>query len=57
VGQGVVRDGLSVHDVNASVDGLRRLNDMLEGTHLPRLNADAIEKMIVRDSLALLGVP
>lgn len=43
-------------DVRASVDGLRSLNDMLEGTRLPRLNLMEIEKLIHRDSLALLGI-
>src|SRR5206468_12854113 len=42
--------------VNASIAGLRKLNDMLAGTALPRLNPDAIERLIHRDSLALLGV-
>ena len=40
--------------VNATVDGLRSLNAMLEGTALPRLDADAIERLIHRDSLPLL---
>jgi predicted TIM-barrel fold metal-dependent hydrolase len=42
--------------VNASIDGLRKLNDMLEGTKLPRLNMAEIEKLIYRDSLSLLGL-
>ena len=42
--------------VNASIAGLRGLNDMLEGTRLPRLDAAQIEAMIQRDSLALLGL-
>lgn len=42
--------------VSASIEGLRKLNDMLDGTALPRLNAAAIETMIHRDSLALLGL-
>jgi predicted TIM-barrel fold metal-dependent hydrolase len=42
--------------VNDSVAGIRKLNDMLEGTKLPRLKADEIERMIHRDSLALLGL-
>ena len=42
--------------VTASVDGIRKLNDMLEGTKLPRLNPEQIEKMIYRDSLAILGL-
>jgi hypothetical protein len=42
--------------VDASIAGLRSLNDQLEGTSLPRLNSDAIEAMIHRDSLAILGL-
>lgn len=42
--------------VNASIAGLRSLNDMLEGTKLPRLDAAQIEAMIHRDSLKLLGL-
>lgn len=42
--------------VNATLSGLRTLNDMLAGTALPRLNPDAIETLIHRDSLALLGL-
>ena len=42
--------------VNASIDGLRRLNGMLEGTALPRLNEAEIEALIARDSLSLLGL-
>jgi predicted TIM-barrel fold metal-dependent hydrolase len=42
--------------VNETVEGVRKLNDMVEGTKLPRLKSDEIEKMIYRDSLALLGL-
>lgn len=42
--------------VNASIDGIRKLNDMLEGTQLPRLDVAQIEAMIHRDSLTLLGL-
>jgi hypothetical protein len=42
--------------VNASIDGIRKLNDMLEGTKLPRLDMTQIEAMIHRDSLKLLGL-
>jgi len=42
--------------VTASIDGLRRINAMLDGTALPRLSESAIEAMIHRDSLTLLGV-
>jgi len=42
--------------VQATLDGLRSLNQLVEGTNLPRLNMEAIERMIYRDSLALLGL-
>jgi len=42
--------------VNASIDGIRKLNNMLEGTKLPRLDVSQIEAMIHRDSLSLLGL-
>ncbi|MCZ2343610.1 MAG: amidohydrolase family protein [Bacteroidales bacterium] len=42
--------------VNATVEGLRKLNTMLEGTALPRLNTTAIETVIHRDALAILGL-
>jgi len=42
--------------VNATLDGLRSLNDMLAGTALPRLNTTEIEALIYRDSLPLLGL-
>lgn len=42
--------------VQATVDGLRNLNRMVEGTQLPRLNTDALERLIHRDSLPLLGI-
>ncbi len=42
--------------VNATIDGLRKLNGMLEGTALPRLNTAAIESLIHRDTPRLLGL-
>ncbi len=42
--------------VNATIDGLRKLNNMTEGTGLPKLNPKAIEDMIYRDTLPLLGL-
>jgi predicted TIM-barrel fold metal-dependent hydrolase len=42
--------------VEASVNGIRQLNDMLEGTRLPRLNTEAIERMIERDTFKVLGI-
>ncbi|HEX3151678.1 MAG TPA: amidohydrolase family protein [Gemmataceae bacterium] len=41
--------------VNATIDGLRSLNGMLDGTALPRLDAAAIERLIYREALAILG--
>jgi predicted TIM-barrel fold metal-dependent hydrolase len=43
-------------DVNSIIAGVRELNKMLEGTALPRLEAEQIETMIHRDSLSLLGL-
>lgn len=42
--------------VNASIAGIRALNDMLEGTKLPHLDTSEIEAMFQRDSLKLLGL-
>lgn len=42
--------------VDASVDGLRSLNQQLTGTQLPRLNEQKIEELIHRDSLKILGL-
>jgi predicted TIM-barrel fold metal-dependent hydrolase len=42
--------------VDASIDGLRHLNDQLACTALARLNMNEIEKLIHRDSLAILGL-
>ena len=42
--------------VNSTITGLRRLNDMLAGTALPRLNVEAIERLIYRDSRVLLNL-
>ncbi len=39
-----------------TMDGLRRVNAILDGTQLPRVPEDKIEEMIHRDSLALLGL-
>ena len=42
--------------VDASLAGLRSLNNMLEGTALPRLEPDRIESVIYRDSLSILNL-
>lgn len=42
--------------VNDSITGLRKLNDMVEGTNLPKLNSDEIEKLIHRDGFEILGI-
>ena len=42
--------------VAASLAGMRSLNDMLEGTRLPRLNMDKMEQMFARDTLGVLGI-
>ncbi len=42
--------------VNATIEGLRNLNEMLKGTQLPLLNREQIELLIHRNSLELLGL-
>ena len=42
--------------VDASIAGLHALNKMVEGTALPRLDERAIDAMIYRDSLKILGL-
>lgn len=42
--------------VDASLKGMRSLNDMLEGTALPRLNMEAMETMFHRETLKILGI-
>jgi predicted TIM-barrel fold metal-dependent hydrolase len=42
--------------VSASLDGLRSLNRLVEGSSLPRLDAGEIERLIHRDSLSRLGL-
>ena len=39
-----------------TIDGLRRVNDIVVGTGLPRVPEDRIEEIINRNSLALLGL-
>jgi len=42
--------------VQASLDGMRGLNNMLEGTRLPRLDMDKMEALFARDALKVLGI-
>ena len=42
--------------VTASLSGMRQLNNMLEGTALPRLNMEEMEMMFHRDTLKILGI-
>lgn len=41
---------------DASLEGMRHLNDMLEGTALPRIDTEKLEAMFNRDTLSLLGI-
>ena len=45
-----------VTTVDDSIRDLRSLNNMLEGTALPRLNMDEMEKMIYRNAGGILGI-
>lgn len=42
--------------VNATIRDLRKKNEMLQGTNLPKLDEQQIEALIHRDSLSLLGL-
>ncbi len=42
--------------VNATVEGLKKLNRMTDGTGLPKLNEKSIDEMIHRNALTLLGL-
>jgi uncharacterized protein len=42
--------------VDASLEEMRGLNDMLEGTSLPRLNMEKMEQMFARNTLEVLGI-
>jgi hypothetical protein len=39
-----------------TIDGLLNVNAVVEGTNLPRVPLDAMERILHRDSLALLGI-
>ncbi|MDF1515344.1 MAG: hypothetical protein P1S60_16160 [Anaerolineae bacterium] len=38
------------------MDALKNANRIIEGTHLPRLSESALDEIIHRDSLQLLGL-
>ncbi|MEN9938254.1 MAG: hypothetical protein RLZZ387_4833 [Chloroflexota bacterium] len=42
--------------VQETIDGLRRVNAIVEGTNLPRVPEEAIEALIERDALSLLNL-
>ena len=42
--------------VAGTLEGMRKLNNMLEGTQLPRLNMDKMEQVFERDTLGILGI-
>lgn len=45
-----------ISTVQETIDGLRGVNDIIEGTQLPRIPEDQIEALIHRNSLELLGL-
>jgi predicted TIM-barrel fold metal-dependent hydrolase len=42
--------------VDASLEGMRKLNDMLSGSALPRLNMEMMEQMFSRETLRILEI-
>jgi predicted TIM-barrel fold metal-dependent hydrolase len=47
---------LPVATPQETMDALWRINDLTEGTHLPRVPEAELEGILHRDSLALLGL-
>jgi len=39
-----------------TIDGLRRINDLTQGTNLPKVPEIEIDRLIERDTLQLLGL-
>ncbi len=52
----MVGSDFPVTTTQETIDGLRRVNAIVEGTKFPRVPEDKIEAIIERDSLALLGL-
>ena len=42
--------------VQETLDGMRALNNMLEGTNLPRLDVDKMDRMFERETLGLMEI-
>ncbi|MCC7237243.1 MAG: amidohydrolase family protein [Bryobacterales bacterium] len=40
----------------SSMEGLRKVNDVIQGTGLPRIPSEKIEELIHRDTLRLIGI-
>ena len=49
-------DSPAVDPIAETIDGLRNVNQIVKGTRLPRVPEEAIEAIIHRDALALLGL-
>jgi uncharacterized protein len=47
---------LPIATPDETIDGTRRINDVVAGTQLSRIDEDALEAIIYRDSLSLLGL-
>jgi predicted TIM-barrel fold metal-dependent hydrolase len=45
-----------VTEVQETIDHMRRINDIVEGTKLPRVSLEVMEEIIHRDSLTPLGL-
>jgi len=43
-------------NVRDSINGLHKLNTMISGTHLPKIDPDQLDAMISRDTLRVLGL-
>lgn len=54
--QASLRLRFPITTLEGTMDGLRRVNTILEGTKLPPVPLDEVEATIHRDSLSLLGL-
>ncbi|HEX3816381.1 MAG TPA: amidohydrolase family protein [Mycobacteriales bacterium] len=56
VGKLLLGSDFPIANTGEAIDGLRRVNDILDGTKLPRVPAAAIEQIIQADALSALGL-
>ena len=56
IGKLLLGSDFPIANTGEAIAGLRRVNDILDGTKLPRVPAEAIEQIITADALGALGL-